>query len=54
MVLLGMYVCDVEFAMVATGNLAASGVEDCDQRPGAIDCQLKLAEWTSSLGIVGA
>lgn len=31
MVLLGMYVCDVGFAMVATGNLAASGVVDCDR-----------------------
>jgi hypothetical protein len=31
MVLLGMYVCGVWFAMVATGNLAASDVEDCDQ-----------------------
>lgn len=34
MVLLGMYVCGVWFAMVATGNLAASEVEDCDQLPG--------------------
>lgn len=30
MVLLGMYVCGVWFAMVATGNLAASEDEDCD------------------------
>lgn len=49
-----MYVCDVGFAMVATGNLAASGDVDCDQMPRAIDCQLKLAEWTSSLRIVSA
>lgn len=54
MVLLGMYVCDVGFAMVATGNLAASGVVDCDRVPRAIDCQLKLGEWMSSLRIVSA
>lgn len=54
MVLLGMYVFDDWFAMVATGNLAANDVVDCDQLPRSIDCQLQLGEWTSSLRIVSA